>query len=390
MAYLNSRIEILSSFLREQKLHGWFSWRPDELLLQLGHYTHWGVSFLLTLSDGEKILFVPELEPPVSISTSIRIITYPWGNIHCATPFSVLNNSLQIALDRRGIARKDIGFLHSSGRSSLSATFAEESSLSEAEIAMLTDGMSDTPALGAKFLALYLHKTAEEIEHIRRANKIAQTGLDAWRSALVPGTTEAEAAAKAEYAVLSQTGQNGIHTARAWAMVQSGPNTADSGRFNRSSGRRFESGDLVLIEMATCVNGYWSDLTRTEPVGEASSFASDLLHAVKESQKAAIQALHPGVSAKDVDAEARNSLRKAGLADYFTHALGHHVGFRYHDPGFAIAPGVPDVLESGMVVTIEPGAYVSNKRAGARLEDNIAINDRGVDILSVSVESEIS
>lgn len=387
MAYPNSRTEILTSFLRVQKLRGWLSWRPDELLLQLGYYTHWSLSILLTLSDGERILFVPELEPPVSISTNIRIITYPWGNLNCPNPFSVLNNSLQIMLDRRSISKTDIGFLRSSGRSSLSATFAEESSLSETEIAMLTDGMYGTPAIGEKFRALYLHKTAAEVECIRLANRVALMGLDAWRSALIPGLTEAEAAAKAEYIVLSQTGQCGIQTARAWAMVQSGPNTGDSGRFNRSSGRRFELGDLVLIEMATCVNGYWSDLTRTEPVGETTSFASDLLEVIEASQKAAIQALCPGSSAKDVDAAARDVLRRAGFGDYFTHALGHHVGFRYHDPGFAIAPGVTDVLESGMVVTIEPGAYFPNK-IGARLEDNIAINDGGVDILSACAESE--
>jgi Xaa-Pro aminopeptidase len=388
MVHLNARTEILASFLREQKLRGWFSWRPDELLLQLGHYTHWGLSFLLFLADGEKILFVPELEPSVSISSSIRIIPYPWGSLDCPNPFSVLNNSVQRMLDRRGISRADVGFLRSSGRSSLSAVFAEESVLSEADIAMLTEGMSSRPDSEAKFPALYLHKTAEEIERIRLANKVALIGLDAWRSALIPGTTEAEAAAKAEAAVLCETGQNGIKTARAWAMVQSGPNSADSGRFNRSSGRRFEKGDLVLIEMATCVNGYWSDLTRTEPVGEPTPFASDLLHAVKASQQAAIEALRAGGVAGDVDAAARDVLKRAGFADSFTHALGHHVGFRYHDPGFAIVPGAPDILQSGMVVTIEPGAYVHNKQVGARIEDNIAIKDRGADILSAPAESD--
>ncbi|MGC2163515.1 MAG: Xaa-Pro peptidase family protein [Silvibacterium sp.] len=388
MATLDSRTDLFISFLRQQKLRGWLSWRPDELILQLGHYPHWGLSFLLFLSDGERTLFVPELEPPTGLSTDIRIITYPWGDIQCADPFSILNSSLQAALDRYRIARTDIGFLRSPGRSSLAAVFAEEPSLSGDEISKLTHGMTDRSSLGTKFSSLYLHKTDEEIERIRLANKVALTGLNAWRSALTPGTTEAEAAAEAEYAVLSQTGQNGIYTARAWAMVQSGPNTANSGRFNRSSGRRLESGDLVLIEMATCVNGYWSDLTRTEPVGEPASFAADLLHAVGESQKVAIQALHPGVSARDVDAEARQTLRKAGFADYFTHALGHHVGFRYHDPGFLIAPGVSDVLQPGMVITIEPGAYVPDMLVGARLEDNIAINDRGVDILSATVESE--
>jgi Xaa-Pro dipeptidase len=388
MANQDLRSEIFISFLREQKLQGWFSWRPDELLLQLGHSPHWGLSFLLSMSDGEKILFVPELEPPVSASADVRIVSYPWGNIHCTNPFSVLDSTLQSVLDQRGITRADIGFLHSPGRSALPATFAEEAALPEIEIARLTQGMSNNSAFETAFVALYLHKTQEEIERIRLANQVARIGLDAWRSALVPEATEAEAAAKAESAVLSQTGRDEIDTARAWAMVQSGPNTMNAGRFNRSSGRRLAPGDLVLIEMATCVNGYWSDLTRTATVGDVPSFASDLLHAVSESQKTAIHAISPGISAGEVDAIARHALQKAGFADYFTHALGHHVGFRYHDPGFVIAPGASDVLQSGMVITIEPGAYVPSMLAGARIEDNIAINDNGVEVLSAAAESE--
>jgi len=387
---MDSRSELFTSFLREQKLHGWFSWRPDELVLQLGYYPHWGLSFLLSLSDGEKILFVPEPEPPVSLSGDVRIVSYPWGDIRCADPFSVLNSTVQAMLNQRGIARTGVGCLRSRGRSSLPAAFAEEAPLPEAEIFRLTRDMTDDPISESRFLELYLYKTREEIERVRLANQVAQMGLEAWRSALVPGTTEAEAAAKAESAVLSQTGRGGVDTARAWAMVQSGPNTANAGRFNRSSGRRLEQGDLVLIEMGTCVNGYWSDLTRTETVGEASSFALDLLHAVDQSQKAAIQSICPGVSAGEVDAVARDALRKAGLGDYFTHALGHHVGFRYHDPGFTIAPGTRDVLQQGMVITIEPGAYEPTMLTGARLEDNVAINDHGVEILSAADERQIA
>ena len=60
-------------------------------------------------------------------------------------------------------------------------------------------------------------------------------------------------------------------------MVQSGPNSADAGRFNRSTGRRLENGDLVLIELATCVNGYWSDLTRTAAVGSPKPEVEQIL-----------------------------------------------------------------------------------------------------------------
>jgi Xaa-Pro aminopeptidase len=165
-------------------------------------------------------------------------------------------------------------------------------------------------------------------------------------------------------------------------MVQSGSNTAFAGAFNRSSGKRIANGDQVLIELATCVNGYWSDLTRTETVGPVSAQSAELLAAVHSSQQAAIGLLRPGVSAREVDAAARQVLERAGLADYFTHATGHHVGFRYHDPGFAISPDSDGLLTAGMVITIEPGAYLTSCGMGARIEDNLAVTVNGADILS--------
>jgi Xaa-Pro dipeptidase len=200
-------------------------------------------------------------------------------------------------------------------------------------------------------------------------------GLEAWREALVPGATEAETAAAAEATIHSLIGKHEIISARAWATVQSGHHTAQAGCFNRSSGRRLAAGDLALIELATCVNGYWSDLTRTLPVGQAVDEADEVLKAVSEAQLAAIQSIRSCVPASDVDAAARESLHQAGFASYFTLATGHHTGFRYHDPGFAISPGTRDTLDCGMVFTVEPGAYIPERGVGARIEDIVVVTN---------------
>ena len=165
-------------------------------------------------------------------------------------------------------------------------------------------------------------------------------------------------------------------------MVQSGPNSADAGRFNRSTARRLENGDLVLIELATCVNGYWSDLTRTAAVGSPKPAVAPLLDLARDAQQAAIDGVRPGVSAARIDALARDKIAAQGLSSFFTHHTGHHVGFRYHDPGFIIAPGESAVLEPGMVITIEPGVYVPERGGGARIEDNVLVTDSGHEVLS--------
>jgi len=165
-------------------------------------------------------------------------------------------------------------------------------------------------------------------------------------------------------------------------MVQSGPNSADAGRFNRSTGRRVENGDLVLIELATCVNGYWSDLTRTAAVGSAKDEVEQILAIVRDAQQAAVDGVRPGVSAGDIDALARDKIAVQGFSSFFTHHTGHHVGFRYHDPGFGILPGESAQLRPGMVITIEPGVYIRERGAGARIEDNVLVTESGHEVLS--------
>ena len=377
------RIGSQRTFLASQNLAGWLSWRPDELVLQLGHLPYWGLSVLLFLADGERILFVPEIEPVDAVPDGVIVIHYPWGRLDCTNPFTVLAGRIEEELGRRKLRKSQIGTLRHAYRSSLPVLAGEQPPFPPEEIDLLVAGMAQSANCEAEFQSLYLCKTSEEVQRIRRANSAALAGLDAWRAALAPGITEAAAAAAAEGAIHSLIGENGIRMARAWAMVQSGPNTADAGRFNRSSGRRIEEGDLVLIEMATCVNGYWSDLTRTVPVGGISAERNEVLAAVAEAQQASLRLVVPGVSAHDIDAAARSVLERLGFAADFTHWTGHHVGFRYHDPGFAIAPGSHQTLQPGMVFTIEPGAYVSNRQCGARLEDDVVVTATGSDVLSL-------
>jgi Xaa-Pro aminopeptidase len=139
---------------------------------------------------------------------------------------------------------------------------------------------------------------------------------------------------------------------------------------------------LVLIELATCVNGYWSDLTRTEAVGTPTPEVEQILDIAMNAQRAAVDGIRPGVSANHIDALARDMINAQGLASFFTHHTGHHVGFRYHDPGFLILPGESAKLEPGMVITIEPGIYVPERGGGARIEDNVLVTQSGHEILS--------
>jgi Xaa-Pro dipeptidase len=378
-----SRTEQIRSFFERHDLRAWIAWRPDELLMLSKYFPFWGASLLICFADAEPILFVPQIEPRDHIPAGLRVQEYPWGDLKCSDPYSVLVSAVGAELVKAGANSEHVGMSFSVARTSLPIQAAEQIPIPEGFAGQLS-ALSAKPDARhqAAFADLYLRKTPEEIDAIRRANRVANVGLQAFFDNLQPGISETEVAAAAESAIYRQIGMDGIFHSRGWAMVQAGPNSALAGQFNRSTARRLENGDLVLIELATCVNGYWSDLTRTASVGSAKPEVEQILDVVTKAQQAAVDGIGPGVTANHIDALARDMIAAQGLSSFFTHHTGHHVGFRYHDPGFLILPGESSKLEPGMVLTIEPGVYVPERGGGARIEDNVLVTESGHEILS--------
>jgi len=377
------RAQQIRTFLQQHDLRAWIAWRPDELLMLSGYFPYWGASLLICFADAEPILFVPLLEPRDHIPAGLRVQEYPWGDLKCGDPYVVLVAAVGSELVKAKVKSEQVGMNLSSSRISLPIQAAEQIPISEdfsGQLSALTTKLDRKSQ--AAFADLYLRKTPGEIAGIRQANRVANVGLQTFFENLRPGIAEAEVAAEVESAIYRQIGRDGIFHSRGWAMAQSGPNSADAGRFNRSTGRRLEDGDLALIELATCVNGYWSDLTRTAAVGSLNPEVERILAIATDAQQAAVDGIRPGVTAGHIDSLARDKIAAQGLSSFFTHHTGHHVGFRYHDPGFLILPGESAKLEPGMVITIEPGVYVPERGCGARIEDNVLVTESGHEVLS--------
>jgi Xaa-Pro aminopeptidase len=348
-----------------------------------GYFPLWGASLLIVFVDADPVLFVPQIEPRDHIPSGPRVQEYPWGDLRCRDPYSVLVSVVSAELAKGRVKREQAGMSFSVSRTSLPIQAAEQIPIPEGFAGELSAlAAKPNPLVHAAFANLYLRKAPEEVDAIRRANRVANVGLQAFFDALQAGISESEIAAAVESAIYRQIGHDGIFHSRGWAMVQSGPNSACAGQFNRSTARRLENGDLVLIELATCVNGYWSDLTRTAAVGLLKPEAEQILEIATSAQQAAVDGIRPGVSADYIDALARDKIAAKGFASFFTHHTGHHVGFRYHDPGFLILPGESATLDPGMVITIEPGVYVSERGGGARIEDDVLVTESGHEILS--------
>ena len=164
--------------------------------------------------------------------------------------------------------------------------------------------------------------------------------------------------------------------------MSSGPdNTARSTLLIPSTARVIEEGDLVMVEMATLMDGYYSDLTYMAVAGEPSPRQRQVHNAVLEAQQAAAQELRPGNAVSAPDRAARAVLDRHGLGEYFVHITGHGLGFRFHESGPFLMPGASGVLEEGMVTSVEPGVYIPGF-GGIRIEDDVAVGATGPVFLS--------
>jgi Xaa-Pro aminopeptidase len=136
-----------------------------------------------------------------------------------------------------------------------------------------------------------------------------------------------------------------------------------------------------MIELATAVDGYYSDLTYDAVAGKPNARQREVYNLVLEAQQAAAQQLRPGIAFSGPDTAARKVFEKAGLAEYYVHITGHGVGLRYHEFIPFLAPGATGTLEAGMVTSVEPGLYIPDF-GGIRIEDNVAVGADGPVFLS--------
>jgi Xaa-Pro dipeptidase len=136
---------------------------------------------------------------------------------------------------------------------------------------------------------------------------------------------------------------------------------------------------LVVIDIGCSVDGYASDMTRTFPVaGAATVQQQEIIDVVNAAGDAARAALRAGVTMRELDRAARTVIEDAGFGPFFLHGLGHHVGLDVHDPHVS-------TLEPDMVITIEPGIYISSGAdidpaywdLGARIEDSYIVTEDG-------------
>jgi len=217
-------------------------------------------------------------------------------------------------------------------------------------------------------------KEASEIAKIKAAITIAESAFTAFSADLKPGITEKDAAWTLERC-LREAGADSIAFP---TIVASGPNSASPHAI--PGNRKIKEGEPILFDWGARLNGYCSDTSRTFAIGRPDEKFTTVFNTVLAAQSKAIDAIKPGISGKEVDEIARNHIFEMGYKGKFGHGLGHGTGLAVHELP-RISPLSDNMLESGMVFTVEPGIYIAGW-GGVRIENQVVVRDDGVEVLN--------
>jgi len=181
--------------------------------------------------------------------------------------------------------------------------------------------------------------------------------------------------------------------------------------------RQLRDGELVLIDAGAEYQGYAGDITRTFPVnGVFSAEQAALYQLVLDAQISAISQVKPGVALAEINnnvikqlvdgllalgllqGDSETLIKDEAYKAFYMHGIGHYLGLDVHDVGDYGTLAEPRLLEAGMVVTIEPGLYVSAsadvddkwKNIGIRIEDDILVTALGAEVLTAGVPKSIN
>lgn len=218
-------------------------------------------------------------------------------------------------------------------------------------------------------------KDDEEVSRVREAAHLADHALTEVLGRGLAGRTEAQVALDLEVTMR----RHGAEAISFPPIVASGAHGALPHAVPRAS--VIEPGVLVTIDWGAKLDGYCSDCTRTFAVaGEPGEEARAVYDLVLRAQEAALAAVRPGPTGREVDAVAREIIDAAGHAEHFGHGLGHGVGLEIHE-GPRLSRRGERALEPGMIVTVEPGVYVPGS-CGVRIEDLVVVTADGSGMLN--------
>jgi len=244
------------------------------------------------------------------------------------------------------------------------------------------DGVDIAP-VPALLEAIREVKDATELAKLRRAAQIAVDAFNEMVPQLHVGMTEREVANLLDRIAK----EKGADKPSFDTIVASGYRGAlPHGTY---TDKVITAGELVTIDFGYYVDGYTSDITRTLAFGELDEESQRIYDVTLAAQEATIAAVKPGVGNAQLDKIARDIITEAGFGKNYNHSTGHGIGLDIHEgPLLSANSPAEDVVQAGMLLTIEPGIYLAGK-GGVRIEDDIIVTADGFENLTAGIPTSL-
>lgn len=227
------------------------------------------------------------------------------------------------------------------------------------------------------FMSLRQIKDEDEIKLIRKACQITDQAYSDVLKFIEPGRTELEVANFLDFR-MRELGASGVSFE---AIVASGKRSALP--HGVATNKPIDLGDVVTIDFGCFYQHYASDMTRTIFVGQVDDKMREIYATVLAANSALIEKAKAGLSFADFDKIPRDVIASSGYGANFTHGIGHGFGLDIHEPPFFNQKMTDQLLQENMILTDEPGIYLSNN-GGVRIEDDLLITKDGCEVLTQS------
>ena len=215
-----------------------------------------------------------------------------------------------------------------------------------------------------------LNKDETEIKNLQKAVVIAEDALKETIKFVEAGKTEIEI----KNFLIQQLYYFGAEGIAFDPIVLAADNSALPHGHSRND-YKIKEGDCLLFDFGATVNGYNSDITRTFFIKSASDEQKNIYETVRKANQIGLDISKPNLSLHKLDDTVLNTLADSGYAEFIVHKTGHGLGLDVHEDPYVMRNN-NDLLEEGMVITIEPGLY-KNGSLGVRIEDDVLITNEG-------------
>ncbi|MBQ8410702.1 MAG: aminopeptidase P family protein [Ruminiclostridium sp.] len=229
--------------------------------------------------------------------------------------------------------------------------------------------VDSSPWLSVTLERMRIIKSEEEILKIEAAQRIAEAAFSKLITSIRVGMTEKQVATVLNFYMMD-LGADGISFD---TIAASGVNSACPHAV--PTDKPLQNGEFLTLDFGAVVDSYHSDMIRTVVIGKPDEEMKNIYNAVWGANTDALKAVRADITGKLLDNVARSTLDAWGYEKYFSHGLGHGVGLEIHEAP-TISPKSAFTLREGMVITIEPGAYIPNKY-GVRIEDMVVVTSDG-------------